>query len=899
MENFIEKWKSRGNEQADYQIFWNDLIRDSCGIENPDSVMKFQIPVKFKDSTAFVDAWIPATRILIEQKSRGKKLDAPERQSDGAFLTPYEQAKRYDNARAVDQKANWIITSNFDEIWIYNMRFERPERHVLKIPLEEIPDRDLRFLVDADRAEAFSEEQISEAAGDLVQSFRDPFLDAIDQKNPDQVLALNKLCIRLVFCLYSEDTGIFEKSLFLDYLEETRRFDSVPIFKLRLAQLFITLSTPIEERHIMTEILLRRFPYVDGELFKDDPTNALDSLAFFDSLDENFDMRATLDKIIDASRYFNWKPISPVIFGAIFESIMNPDNRREDGVHFTSPENIHRAIDPLFLDDLNSEFETCEDLEKFHDKIANLKFLDPACGSGNFLTETYISLRKLEDRILKKIDGKIKVTIENFFGIEINDWAVNVAKLALWISESQMNGIETFLPLKKNANIVEANSLEIDWKSVIPNADFVMGNPPYVGYSMQSPRQKSEIRKIFSDNRNAGKMDYVCAWFKKASEYIRDSRSEVAFVSTNSICQGEHVGFLWKDLLDDGIVINFAHRSFKWNNESPDRKHVAKVYCIVTGLSRFNRNQKWIFENGEKISANQINGYLLDAPIICVERYEKSLCEVPRIIRGNLPRDGGNLIIEAEDLEKFLEKDPRAKKFIRPFMMGEEFINNLPRYCLWLVDAEPNEMRSIKTIRDRVVACKKFRLSSKAEPTQAAAKTPWLFGQVIQPTDGNFIAIPAVSTSKRKYLPIDFLTFETIVGNQLFIIPNGSLDLFGILTSKVHMTWIRTVAGRLGNGFRYATNVVYNTFPFPNLNAKQKSRIEVTAQKILDARSNHKNSSLADLYDPNFMPPDLIKAHEENDRAVIDAYGFPKNISESEIVARLFEMYQNLIQNFS
>ena len=884
------------NEKQDCHPYWIDLIRENCEVANPDKVMEFEVPVDLENSRGYIDVWIPATRIIIEQKSRGRKLDTPERQSDGSFLTPYEQAKRYDNARAVDQKANWIITSNFEEIWIYNMRFERPERHVLKISIDELPERDLRFLIDPQRAEIFSEELISSAAGDLVQSFRDPFLDAIDQKNPDQVLALNKLCIRLVFCLYSEDTGIFEKSLFLDYLEETRRFDSVPIFKLRLAQLFITLSTPIEERHIMTEILLRRFPYVDGELFKDDPANALDFLSFFDSLDENFDMRATLDKIIDASRYFNWKPISPVIFGAIFESIMNPDNRREDGVHFTSPENIHRAIDPLFLNDLNSEFETCEDLEKFHDKIANLKFLDPACGSGNFLTETFISLRKLENRILKKIGGSIRVSIENFYGIEINDFAVQISKLALWISEHQMNGTENFLPLKRNANIIEGNSLSIDWKSVISDADFIMGNPPYVGYSMQNSKQKSEMRSIFEQNPNAGKMDYVCSWFKKASDYIRDSRSEVAFVATSSICQGEHVGYLWKDLFEDGIRINFAHRSFKWNNESPDRKHVAKVHCIVVGFSRFDRAQKWIFENGERISASQINAYLIDAQMTCVEIHRESLTDVPKARMGSMPRDGRNLIIEAEDLDAFLKKDPRAEKFIRRFMMGEEFINNLPRYCLWLVDAKPNEIKSMKNVLARVRACKKSRLASKAESTRAAAKTPWLFVQIAQPTEGNFIVIPEVSSSRREYIPIGYLDSTTIVGNKLRIIPSGSLSLFGILTSSVHMTWMRVVAGRFGIGYDYSINIVYNNFPFPNLNDKQKSRIEKTAQKILDIRSKYPESSLSDLYDPDLMPIDLRKAHEENDRAVIDAYNFQKNISESEIVSRLFEMYQELIR---
>ena len=548
--------------------------------------------------------------------------------------------------------------------------------------------------------------------------------------------------------------------------------------------------------------------------------------------------------------------VSTSILGANFESIMNPNDRREFGVHFTSSENIHRVIDPLFLNDLNSEFETCEDLEKFHDKIANLKFLDPACGSGNFLIETYLSLRKLEDRILEKIGGSVKVSIESFYGIEINPVAVQIAK--------------NFLH-----NIIEGNALKIDWKSVVSNADYIIGNPPYSGARVMGESQKSDMQHVFEGWKSLGNLDYVCAWFKKASEYIRDSRSEVGFVATDSICQGESVGILWKRFFEDGIKINFANRSFKWDSD-------AQVHCVIIGFARFDRAKKFI----DGVEVSRINGYLFDAPNVCVKNQSKPICDVPIMTLGNMPNDDGNLLID--DLEKFLEIDPRAEKYIRRIIGAREFIYNIPRYCLWLKDVAPSEFQSMKNVYDRVESVRKYRLSSKRLTTRKLAETPWLFGEIRQP-NGNFIVIPEVSSSHREYIPIGFLNSETIAKNQMRMIPDGSLWLFGILNSKIHMIWIRTVAGRRGIGLDYSINIVYNNFPFP----KFDPRIESTAQKILDARDP--NQSLAKLYDPKSMPIELREAHEENDQAVLDSYGFQKDISESEIIAKLFEMYQNLV----
>ena len=856
-------------ENQDCYPFWTWLIRTFCGVANPDEVMEFQVPVKFENTNGSIDVWIPATRILIEQKSLNKKLDKTEKQSDGTRLTPYQQAKRYDDHRKASEKANWIITCNFDEFWIYNLNLERPENFVIKLKVADLANHDLRFLTSPHRAQIYSEELISAQAGSLVQNFRDLFLNT--KLTDEELRQLNRFCIQLVFCLYAEDSGLFRKRQFLDYLESLKYKYLPTEFKKYFERLFARLDT--KDLPKLVDEILAAFPYVDGELFKDATLEIIDRIQNESNLDQ------ILRTLINASANFNWNSISPTIFGSIFESIMNPETKHAGGIHYTSPENIHKVIDPLFLDELNREFESGEDLESLHDKIARLKFFDPACGSGNFLTETFISLRKLEDKIIAKIGGSIKVSIENFYGVEINDWAVQVAKLALWISEHQMNGGSNFLPLNRNANIIEGNSLEIDWRSVVPDADYIMGNPPYTGSKYSSEKQKQDVAKFFSYKD----VDYVACWFKKSAEYIRNSRTEVGFVSTNSITQGEQVYPIWNSMFEDGIKINFARSTFKWENETPDKKSMAKVNCVVVGFARFDRKIKLLDGN----PVENINGYLLNAPNVYIKSIQNPICDVPRMILGNQPIDGGNFVIEPDEYDSFPNK-----KFIRKFIGAKEFLQNLPRYCLWLVDAEPNEIKSDRKIYERVECVRKFRESSKRAVTRKLAKTPTIFAYISHSTVGNFIAIPQVSSGRRDYIPIGYLDSETIASDQLRIIPNGSLELFGILISKVHMAWMRAVAGRLKNDYRYSIGIVYNNFPFPKSNPK----IESTAQKILDARANHPNSSLAELYDPNLMPPDLRKAHEENDRAVLDAYDFPKNISESEIVSRLFEMYQELIR---
>ena len=707
MDEFISEWKTRGNEKSDCHPFWIATFKRYWNRVDPEKEMNFEVPVQIGDSTCFIDVWIPKTRVIIEQKSRGRSLEKIERQSDGSMLNPFGQAKRYDDHRKASEKARWIITCNFDEFWIYNLEADRPELHVRKIKLEELPERfgELDFLVDEKQSEIKTAEYVSASAGSLIREIRELFLNSKDVMTESEIKSLNELCVRLVFCMYAEDSEIFPRKIFLNYLRDLTDKSLVEV-KEDLSNLFWRLSLKDLPRGIDSR--LKKFPYVNISLFDGE------SLEILDQLDGHFDLRQLILKLIDAAEKNIWSKISPTVFGSIFESVLQDDTRSGGGIHYTSIDNIHKVIDPLFLDNLNSEFETCEDLEKFHEKIARLRFFDPACGSGNFLTETYISIRKLENRVIEKIGGSIKIKIENFYGIEINDFAVQVAKLALWISEHQMNHTQDF----SKTNIVEGNSLTIDWKSVIPDADYIMGNPPYVGRRYRSKQQAEEISRFF-DYKD---VDYVACWFKKAAEFIRDSRVEVGFVSTNSICQGEQVYPIWNPMFEAGISINFAWSSFKWSNESPDKKSMAQVICVIIGFAQFDRKIKTIDENPVK----NINGYLMDAPNVAIQTRSKPICDVPLMKTGNMPNDGGNLIIEAEELDAFLKKDPRAEKFIKRLIGSEEFINNTPRYCLWLVDAEPDEIRSMKNVYDRVEKCRKYREAGSAD-RKKLAKTPWLF----------------------------------------------------------------------------------------------------------------------------------------------------------------------------
>jgi REP element-mobilizing transposase RayT/type I restriction-modification system DNA methylase subunit len=1180
---FAERWKGKGYERGESQLFWTELLTEVYGIENPSEFIRYEERVEsMVDSTNFIDGHIPSTRVLIEQKSLGKDLRAPVPQSEGGKLTPYQQAKKYIVNMPLSQHPRWVVTCNFAEFLVYDMEFPNgePESILLKDLGREYYR--LQFLVDAKSEHITKEMRVSMQAGEIVGRIYDTLLKQYGDSTDETLRWLNILCVRIVFCLYAEDAHIFRHDQFHDFLAGYNAND----LRQALRDLFIVLNTPLEKRSRYLKDDLMAFPYTNGGLFEEE----IEIPQFTEEVKQTLLQNASLD--------FDWSDISPTIFGAVFESTLNPETRRSGGMHYTSIENIHKVIDPLFLNDLRQELDEIlaekvekqrqRKLDEYQDKLASLTFLDPTCGSGNFLTETYLSLRRLENQAIREryhgqmmmgeFKNPVKVSIHQFYGIEINDFAVTVATTALWISEAQMLA-ETeriiqhdidFLPLKSYANIREGNALRMDWlgddaskrrendhsdvskrcennisdagsvgslqfmerdkficitgstlphwhqddkvqfvtfrladslpqvklaelsdfkeewlrshpepwdqatqeeydhiirkkvdkwldqgygecilqsedirkivvdallfyhgkrymlhhfvimpnhvhllitpigddtvmksigsvkqftanainkllgrsgevwqrnvfdrmvrdadnyekyiqyinqnpnnllpdcytlggdaserridekpdaserrENVHPNIekhfegdgsdawkrqllsdaqkrrlqyDYIMGNPPFVGARMMSAAQKDDLLNVFGNKwKNIGNLDYVCGWYKKAADLLHYSpKTKVALVSTNSITQGEQVANLWKPLLDNDIQIDFAYRTFRWDSESEQKAH---VHCVIIGFSSIHNSpkEKLIFEdNGNVIHAESINAYFLDATNVFIESRKTPLCDVSEMVFGSMPNDGGNLIIKAEEYEDFIKKEPEAKKFVREFLGAEEFINGKNRYCLWLVEASPAELRHMPLVAARVEAVRKLRMESKREATKRLAYTPHLFGEIRQPNSGNYLLVPSVSSEKRRYVPIGFLPSETIASNLVLIIPNATLYEFGILTSIVHNAWMRVVCGRLKSDYRYSVNIVYNNFPWPNPTDAQKAKIEKTAQAILDARAKYPDSTLADLYDDTFMPADLRKAHQANDRAVMDAYGFDPKMTESQIVAELFRLYKEL-----
>lgn len=910
---FAEYWKDRGDEKSDSQSFWLSLARDVLGVAEPEKFILFEERVKL-DHTSFIDGHIPSTHVLIEQKKKGLNLRSPIRQSDGTLLNPFQQAQRYSAALPYSQRPRWIITCNFEEFLIYDM--EKPTGEPESIMLKDLGKEyyRLQFLVEEKSELLHREEQISIKAGELVGKLYDAILKQYIHPNSEETLrSLNMLCVRLVFCLYAEDAGIFGDHLkFHNYIKSF----NVKDVRRALIDLFRVLDTKTEERDPYMDDALAAFPYVNGGLFAD----------------ENIEIPNMTQDIVDlllhnASEDFDWSQISPTIFGAVFESTLNPETRRSGGMHYTSIENIHKVIDPLFLDELREELAEIKALkipkirndkaEAFREKLSKLTFFDPACGSGNFLTETYISLRRLENEALEIINqGQIlldtgdiiKVSIGQFYGIEINDFAVTVAKTALWIAESQMlketedivNMSLDFLPLKSYANIVEGNALRTDWETVVPKdkLNYIMGNPPFIGARMmdQGSLQKTEVQDTFGDIKDVQDLDYVTCWYKLAAKYIKNTKIEVAFVSTNSICQGVQVPILWNVLFNDlGVHINFAYQTFKWGSESSDQ---AAVHCVIIGFALFNRSKKYLYTTDKtpKIVAN-ISPYLTEGSDSFVVATKDALCDVPKMIFGNQPRDGGYFILTEDEKDNILAKEPNLEKWIHPYMGAEEFIKGKKRYCLWLVNASPLDIKNSKILYEKVESVRKFREESKAKTTNGYAKVPHCFAQMTQPQGVDYLIVPSVSSERRKYIPIGFLDANTISSNAVQIVPNASLYHFGVLTSNVHMAWMRTVAGRLELRYRYSKEIVYNTFPWCNPTEEQKKRIEQTAQAILDARAKYPECSLAILYDDTVMPSELRKAHQANDRAVMQAYGFDvKTMTESSCVAELMKMYQDLVK---
>lgn len=914
---FVENWNGKGYEKGEAQKFWLDLLCNVFGIQQFSSFIDFenQIKEKFTDKTItnFIDAYIPSTKIMIEQKSSGKDLRKPIKQSDGSLLTPFQQAKKYIAGLPLSQHPRWVITCNFDEFLVYDM--EQPNGEPESILLENLEKEYFRlsFLIEQENIHLKREMEISIKAGDIVGLIYDKLLAQYQlAKNVDMdkcLKSLNMLCVRLVFCLYAEDAGIFgHKSMFGDYLNHFEAKD----LRNALINLFKVLDQKPEDRDPFLEEELAAFPYVNGGLFTEE-----------DQFIPPFTEEIKELLVCKASDDFNWAEISPTIFGAVFESTLNPETRRSGGMHYTSIENIHKVIDPLFMDELKAEFESIKAIKQektretklieFQKKLGSIKFLDPACGSGNFLTESYLSLRRLENECLKLrfsfggvldvFEDTVFVKIHQFYGIEINDFASVVAKTALWIAESQMM-IETsnilqrnldFLPLKSYANIVEGNALRIDWETVVPKNElnYIMGNPPFVGAMWMKGEKRKDVELVFPECEKVGEIDYVSGWYAKAARFMQNTRIESAFVSTNSICQGQQVALIWKPLFEKyNLQFNFAYRTFQWDSEANIKAH---VHCIIIGFSCFNsKKEKTIYINEtQSIKASNINGYLTDADNVFITGSKEQISKMPIMHMGVMARDGGNLILSEDEYQDYIKKEPLGKKWIHRFMMGKEFINNIPRYCFWLVGANPAELRKCPLLLERIEKVKQCRLESPAKETQKLAESPTLFAQLAQPKR-SFIAFPSVSSERRRYIPIGFMSPDVIVGNKIYVVEDVGIYHFGVLTSNVHNAWMRAVCGRLEMRYNYSNTIVYNSFPWCNPTNEQKLKIEQTAQAILDARAKYPECSLADLYDETVMPPELRKAHQENDKAVMAAYGFNIKMTESECVAELFKLYEQL-----
>ena len=912
---FAAKWKGQGYEKGQTQQFWMELLQKVYGVNDPFSFIEFEGQVKNLSSTSFMDAYIASTKVLIEQKSIKVDLSEGIRQSDGSILTPFEQAKKYVVDMPLSKHPRWVVTCNFREFRVYDM--EKPLGDPEVITLDELEKEyyRLQFLVDDTKEMLKKEEEVSMAAGRIIGEIYDAFrAEYVNPDDPHTLRSLNILCVRLVFCLYAEDAGLFNThTQFHDYLVKFK--PGTGEMRGALIDLFEVLNTKEQERDPYLLDDLKAFPYVNGGLF----------------VDKNIEIPRFNDKIANlllkhGSEDFDWSLISPTIVGGIFESTLNPETRRKGGMHYTSIENIHKVIDPLFLDELKAELadikaDTQEKrriarAKEFQDKLASLKFLDPACGSGNFLTETFISLRRLENEAIRIIYkgqmmmgafvNPIKVSIGQMYGIEINDFAVSVAMTALWIAEAQMLA-ETeklmqidldFLPLKSYTNIHEGNALRMDWNEVVPASElnYIMGNPPFYGARLMTKEQKDDLISVFGAKwKNIGNMDYVTGWYKKSLEMMKVNLSvRGALVSTNSITQGEQVANLWKPLMESGIHIDFAWRTFIWDSEASQKAH---VHCVIVGYS-LNTSSKTriIFDDKEVIKASNINGYLIDGENVFIEGRSVPLCEVPSIGIGNMPIDGGVYLFKDEEKEEFVKNEPESEKYFRRWYGSDEFINSRPRWCLWLGETNPVELLKLPNCIKRIEEVRAFRASSSRPATKKLADNPTHFETENMPK-GNYLLVPKVSSERRQYIPIGFMSPEVLSSDLVFIFPSASLYHFGVLTSSVHNAWMRAVAGRLKSDYRYSKDVVYNNFPWPSLSDVHKTKIESTAQAILDARALYPAAIMADLYGKMILFPELVKAHRANDVAVLEAYGFRKDMTEPEIVAELFKMYQKMISN--
>lgn len=839
-------------------------------------------------------------------------------QSGGDELTPFEQARRYSNFMKNNEKPNWIIVSNFDEIDIHNMNDNHPEQPTV-IKLKDLPNKvkSLDFLVDAHQQQLINERQLSVDAGNLVAKIYDSLATAysrgrnVDVNDPKIQRSLNMLIVRLVFLFYADDTGILGETNMFQHLLEGQKPEDI---RQVLTELFKVLDQPEDKRDPYLASQYNQFTYVNGGMFSDE------NIIIPQFTPELKDLI-----IKEAGQGFDWSGISPTIFGAVFESTLNPETRRSGGMHYTSIENIHKVIDPLFLNDLRTEFNKIQNMgnrnqriaraKEFQTKLGDLKFFDPACGSGNFLTETYLSLRKMENQLLQIIYGNepilgtdreiVQVKIQNFYGIEINDFAVSVARTAMWIAENQMLEQtkdtvyynKNFLPLDSNDSIYEGNALRMNWEDIVKpyELNYIMGNPPFVGTKMMNESQKQDTKQILGSLKRYGVLDYVACWFKKASDYISNSTIHASFVATNSIIQGEQVPVLWKYIFSKKIYINFAYKPFVWNNEAQNQAH---VHCVIIGFSSVVNKDKILYNSSNQIShCKNINGYLFDGNNVFITNRPAPLSNVPRMHNGCKLLDGGFYTLTSQERKEAISKDPYADKFIRPYLGAKNFIHGTARYCIWLKDANPKDIHQSPFILDRINKVAEFRSQQKSKDTQKYAKRPMLptrLAYYSHDEHTDMLIVPATSSQRREYLPIGYVSEKNIVSYSLMLIPNASNFNFGILESKVHYIWLKNFCGRLKSDYRYSNTIIYNNFPWPTVGDKQEQNISETAQGILNTRKLYPDSSLADLYDPLTMPVELRKAHEANDKAVLKAYGLKPSVSEDEIVQHLFKLYEEL-----
>ena len=883
---FSKEWETETSEKSESQSFWNDFF-NVFGISRR-RVGSFELPIKKADNKqGFIDLLWKGI-ILVEHKSRGKDLDKAT-----------QQAKDYFPNLKEHELPKYILVSDFQKFRLYDLDTDETKEFELKDFVNHV--HLFGFMAGYEKRVYRDEDPVNIKAAELMGELHDR-LKEIGYTGHD----LEVYLVRLLFCMFADDTGIFNnKGIFWEYIDLHTKEDGSDL-AMHIASIFHILNTSDEKRLKNLDENLAQFPYVNGKLFEETVKPAT-----FDK-----PMREMLLKACA----FDWGKISPAIFGSMFQAVMNQTERRNLGAHYTSEKNIQKLIKPLFLDDLYTEFEKAKGskgkLETLHKKIANLHFLDPACGCGNFLIITYRELRDLEILILLElnktgqlvtdISSIIQVDVDQFAGIEYDEFAVRIAEVAMWLIDHQMNvkvsnefgQYFVRLPLKKSAKIVHGNSLRIDWESVVAKEklNFILGNPPFVGSKMMNETQRDDLLGIFNDAKGAGVMDYVSAWYVKAAELIQNSNIQVAFVSTNSISQGEQVGILWNVLFNEyKIKIHFAHRTFKWANEA--RKNAA-VYCVIIGFANFDIAEKRIFEyedvKGEplEIQAKNINPYLVNGTDTTIERRQNPLSNIPSIGIGNKPIDGGNYLFTTPEKEDFIKIEPQSAKWFRKWVGSDEFINNRERWCLWLGDCPPNELKQMPQALKRVEAVKKVRLESQSIPTQKLAQTPTRF-HVENIPSGEYLIVPKVSSERRKYIPIGFSDSNTLSSDLLFVVSNSSLYHFGILTSEMHMTWVRYVCGRLKSDFRYSKDIVYNNYPFPeNVSDKQKQKVEIAAQKVLDTRAKYPDSSLADLYDPLTMPPDLVKAHQTLDKAVDLCYRPQPFVSELNRIEYLFSLYE-------